>query len=504
MLFTALAALIAALIVVVTLLIRQALIVLLIVLAPVAFALYILPNTQSIFKRWWDLLLKALLMYPIIMIFFAMGKIAAYVVQIIEPKGDATLYQLLAVIAIILPLFLIPQAFKMAGGAIGSLHGAITGLGHKQFLANARKQNRQNRINRAMSGGFENKGIGRVYNRIGTGAKAGWRGRFGVGETGRNAVALNQMAQAEEILKNNPRLAQLRNNDDANAVMALSGGSRAGAEEAARELFTRDGKLDETRYKNAMAAVNAVGISKANAGVALQTMAQNKSRAIGDGRYDIIQKGITRLAGNNGAQAESLAQQFQFLSREAGRGDIGGMWTSQSVQDRATNLERTMGISREEAMRHAVAMDAMERMDPVSMARGHAAQVKQFAATARAVYGAAKQPTASPELKAMGLEAAARLLELQKGLPYASGSNQEIINNAMYSKEVGVDYDATRKVKINDVEQQVPISIEDQLASGLSPGAPQIYSGTELSRMSRTYDRESAEMPGGPGDRTAK
>ena len=498
--FTAVAAFIAALIVAITLLIRQALIVLLIILSPIAFALYILPNTQSVFKRWWDLLFKALLMYPIIMIFFAMGKIAAYVVQIIKPSGDATLYSLLAVIAIILPLFLVPQAFKMAGGAIGSLHGAITGLGHKQFLANARKQNRQNRINRAMSGGFENRGIGRLYNRIGTGARAGWRGRFGVGERGRAALTLDAAAQTEETLKNNHKLAQLRNDDDANAVMALSGGSRDGALEAARELFG----TDNARINNAMRKVDAVGLSKANASAALQTMAQNKSRSIGDGRYDLIQNGITRLAGGNGTQSESIAQQFQFLSREAGRGDIGGMWANQAVQDRARQLENSLGISRQEAMQHAVALDAMSRMDPASLARGHANQTRQFARTASAIYTAASAADAPPELKMMGAESASRLLEMQKNLSYASGENQGIINTAIYS--VGVDYGQTRTAIVDGQAMQVPVSIEDQLAGGLNWVAQgnQAFNGQELNKMSRTYSGDQI-LPGGqrgPGAET--
>lgn len=46
---------------------RQVLIVLLIVVAPIAIAAMILPNTEPLFKKWWSSFLKLLAMYPVIM-----------------------------------------------------------------------------------------------------------------------------------------------------------------------------------------------------------------------------------------------------------------------------------------------------------------------------------------------------------------------------------------------------------------------------------------------------
>jgi hypothetical protein len=63
-----------------TILIRQALIVFLVAVSPVAFAMYCLPNTEQYFKKWWDALFKALLVYPIITVLFALGNIMSVVV----------------------------------------------------------------------------------------------------------------------------------------------------------------------------------------------------------------------------------------------------------------------------------------------------------------------------------------------------------------------------------------------------------------------------------------
>jgi hypothetical protein len=104
---------------------RQGLILLLVLMSPIAFALYCLPNTEQYFRKWWDLLLKTLLVYPIIAILFAMGNVFAITIT----RSQTTygpLTALLGVISLFVPLFLIPFAFKLAGGALGRMHEVIS------------------------------------------------------------------------------------------------------------------------------------------------------------------------------------------------------------------------------------------------------------------------------------------------------------------------------------------------------------------------------------------
>ena len=126
----------------VTLIIRKGLILFLVIISPVAFALYCLPNTEKYFKKWWDLLLEALLVYPIIVVIFAVADILA--VTILSANGitksqltpDATGQISLALDSIIatmvafflqfLPLLAIPFSFRMAGGTLSRLHEAVT------------------------------------------------------------------------------------------------------------------------------------------------------------------------------------------------------------------------------------------------------------------------------------------------------------------------------------------------------------------------------------------
>ncbi|HET9174247.1 MAG TPA: hypothetical protein VFN56_03120 [Candidatus Saccharimonadales bacterium] len=140
--FVLLPALLIMLAIVVTVLLRRGLIILLIILAPVAFALYCLPNTEKYFKQWWDLLIKTLLVYPIIAAMFGIANILSVTISDSGQTSGvvSTVSSLMGVIALFVPLFLIPFSFKLAGGAIGKLHEVLNGSAkraHQGILGNA-------------------------------------------------------------------------------------------------------------------------------------------------------------------------------------------------------------------------------------------------------------------------------------------------------------------------------------------------------------------------------
>ncbi len=129
----------------VTLIFRQGLLIFLAITAPIACALYILPSTEKFFKQWLQLFFKTLLMYPIIMVIFALSNVLA---SIIFKNNPGSLPGLIAgLIAMFAPLALIPFAFKFAGGALGAIHGVLTTargkLGEKGPLQSYRERNKQ-------------------------------------------------------------------------------------------------------------------------------------------------------------------------------------------------------------------------------------------------------------------------------------------------------------------------------------------------------------------------
>lgn len=133
-----------------TVVFRQVIIVALAVFAPVALAAWVLPNTEKYFKQWWDLLVKALFMYPLIMILITSGTIFA---SILTNESTGTnvgfLNFLLAMVAIVLPLFLVPATFKAAGGVVGRIAGLAgdRSRGPIDRLRNAGKERTEQRKN---------------------------------------------------------------------------------------------------------------------------------------------------------------------------------------------------------------------------------------------------------------------------------------------------------------------------------------------------------------------
>lgn len=170
----------------VTVLFRRGLIIFLVLASPVAFALYCLPNTEKYFKKWWELLAKTLMVYPLIAVIFAVANVLSVTINqgghssgVIDTVGN-----FLSIIALVVPLFLIPFSFKIAGGLIGKFadfggamgkraHAAYKGNDRDPFsnqnmarrkLQNRNLTNREGLINRGIDmqkkGGFLGKTIG--------------------------------------------------------------------------------------------------------------------------------------------------------------------------------------------------------------------------------------------------------------------------------------------------------------------------------------------------------
>lgn len=101
---------------------RQALIILLIVIAPLAFVAYLLPNTEDWFTRWRKLLITLLLMFPIIAGIFGASALASTIVM--NSSNDMVVQIMGACIAII-PLAITPLVMKTAGGVLNRFAGFV-------------------------------------------------------------------------------------------------------------------------------------------------------------------------------------------------------------------------------------------------------------------------------------------------------------------------------------------------------------------------------------------
>jgi hypothetical protein len=140
-----------------TLVLRQGIIALLVIISPVAFALYCLPNTEQYFKKWWEALTKTLLVYPIVMVVFAVSSLLSILFlqsggitpdNIIQKdtfanKSSTILAAIIGFALQFLPLFMIPFSFRLAGGIIGRVGAAALSAGAKVNNMGAIKSRRE-------------------------------------------------------------------------------------------------------------------------------------------------------------------------------------------------------------------------------------------------------------------------------------------------------------------------------------------------------------------------
>ncbi len=101
---------------------RQALITVLIILSPLAFVAYLLPNTEKYFDKWKDLLQTMLVMFPLFSIIFGGSQLAG--VAIIQNANSINLI-ILGMAVQVAPLVVTPLLVKFSGGLIGRLAGMV-------------------------------------------------------------------------------------------------------------------------------------------------------------------------------------------------------------------------------------------------------------------------------------------------------------------------------------------------------------------------------------------
>lgn len=165
---------------------RESAIVVLIVVSPLAFVLYMLPNTKRIMDKWWKLFSGLLLVYPICGLLVGGGNYVSRLLLSVLPN-DNFLPAFTAMITGIIPIFFIPTVLKSSFAAFGKVGANLANMGNRASSAATGKIKSNEGYKAAQTRGLEHRtrvkaGINRKgqVTRLGAARAAlagGWLGR---------------------------------------------------------------------------------------------------------------------------------------------------------------------------------------------------------------------------------------------------------------------------------------------------------------------------------------
>lgn len=101
---------------------RQAIIVILIVIGPLAFVAYLLPNTEGWFKKWRDLFMTMLIFFPAFSLVFGGSQLAGGIII----QNATSIFMMIFGLAVqVAPLVITPLLLKLSGGLLGRIAGIV-------------------------------------------------------------------------------------------------------------------------------------------------------------------------------------------------------------------------------------------------------------------------------------------------------------------------------------------------------------------------------------------
>lgn len=136
----------------ITIALRQAVVILLVMIAPLAFAANILPNTESWFQKWKKLFIQMLVFYPMFSLLFGASSLAGFAIIMSAKNG---FWLLLGIAVQIFPLFFSWKLMKMSGTFLGDINAKLNALVSKPVASSrawAEQKKQQTSLNRIVNG----------------------------------------------------------------------------------------------------------------------------------------------------------------------------------------------------------------------------------------------------------------------------------------------------------------------------------------------------------------
>jgi hypothetical protein len=442
-----------ALAIIITLVVRQTILILLTILSPIAIALFILPSTEKYFRQWWDLFVKTLMVYPIIAAIFATSTIMSSITLNSAQKADtgdlAGLANIItAIVFTFLPLFMIPFAFRFAGGALGTVMSAADNVRRNanerfgrwrqdpnSYAGKQAAKAKGNRYRRGVTPGQMLAGAGgsvRGLRRGPRGLVSGYREATGAIGTEHSMKSLQEIGEREAVkpIANNDdylqALRQFTSDQDRYNYLLGQGYTEEGARQGAAVIRRADAvasrrdmkrfatinlpktgtAFEGNEHESAVHQMNAALLDAADGDTAIEgnMMAMMRSGAQEGRRFDLVAGFGTNMraleAQKNGASSEEVAQMVtdNSLFTQGPGAILGGRGSS--VENYIPALQRRLN----EPVQAIV--DAHSRGDQAAVQAGQRELKQRLASTAGLLDVASQVSPENAEILANGLMSA--------------------------------------------------------------------------------------------------
>lgn len=323
--------------------VRQLVIMVAVVLAPLAIAAYVLPGTQKLWSFWKNTLITTLAMFPLIMFFLSSGRTFSALLS----SSNAGTMNLLAIVIYFAPYFMLPFAFKMAGGLMTTIFSMAndknrsafdrlrkgrqeSGAQHRERTIGRQTLLARAKVARGLNTSASKDGVGRTRGRLYRGLAHGVGGYNIEG-----AMANKQAAINKEIfdIKDNGADGALRGTTVDLARIKREGGFEAVAARAAAGDQSADAKLEGGKRK--YRSLGGAWVNEAD-------VLEGKRRWGGDhfAQQSIISYEMSKAMEED--QVQRVSERYMGLAE----GDLGmnrteaeGAWIGPAFQNKAKHLE---------------------------------------------------------------------------------------------------------------------------------------------------------------------
>ena len=431
---------------------RKALIVILIVISPLAFVAFLLPNTEKFFSKWRSTFVGLLMVFPIVGLLFGGGILAGSIVKAGATGADNTVMQIVGELIKVLPLIAVWSVLKKAidvAGAIGqhinNAGGRLGGLGGsaknwaKDRYANSRLGQMQD---------FRKKQIARRKKLIRAGA---WKGSGVLDKMrwiGRNASAERSKALNESDLTNNRWIG-----GDLGRRLAAEGQDAVDDEE--RETAKR--MLDYQYNGDAAAALRGAGDNEMLKYVASKKLASTGKHGAQQ-MYDYLQSGGTI---SSRRMAETLTDMQEY---HAGLFEMGTNAIDQMEQHGANS------VSFSQQQMAELTAQGLNGLSDEKLARQASGAVK--------IAGETEFTKGGQRMVGISAERAASVLDNKRINTSISGSTraefENIRNSGTGTNEIRIPHGTTSSNNITEaIPSDTPMGRTFVAGTGRGPAPPQ-------------------------------